>query len=193
MTSDIAPGFLISAPTMVDPNFAHTVVLMAEHNENGAIGFIVNRRAPVNLRSLLEGVDEELAEALPDHMAEDAVYIGGPVQRHVAWVIYEIQSEDPPDESSLIVSEKIAIGASLTLLKELTTGERSGRFCVVLGYSGWGGEQLENEITSGSWLPLAFSERFVFEVSAGARWEEAIRELGLIPGGFFMGGGGAQA
>lgn len=194
MDTGLAPGFLIAAPGLVDPHFARTVVLMAEHTSEGAVGFIVNRPTEITLEELLRGVDEGLAEAVEGReVASMRVLIGGPVQRHVAWVLYRRERGEPVDEGAVTVGEHLVLGASMELLRSLVQGERQGPFHVLLGYSGWGNQQLEGEIATGSWLPMGLEGDLTFEVPMPSRWDEAVRRLGLVPGGFMMGGPGAQA
>lgn len=194
MTSEIAPGLLIAAPNMRDPNFARSVVLMAEHGEDGAIGFIVNKPTPLTLGTLLHGVDEDLAREVEDsELAARLIHIGGPVQRHIAWVLYRRDDDEVLDEGSITIGDELVVGASMDTLRAFVTGERNGPFQVLLGYSGWGEQQLEGEITRGSWLPLELGDDLAFGVPAEDCWEEAVKRLGLIPGGFMMGGGGALA
>lgn len=194
MSSALAPGYLIAAPSLKDPNFARAVVLMAEHSETGAVGFIINRPVSLELGMLLTSVDEDLVdEAERTGCSHQRVMVGGPVRHNVAWVLYRAQEEEVLDEGSIRVGERLVVGASIDVLRAFVRGERPGPFYVLLGYSGWGEAQLEEEIASGAWLPLELAEELAFDVPREDCWEEAIRRLGLTPGGFFMTGGGAMA
>ncbi len=178
--SSLAPGFLIASPPLGDPNFDRTVVLLAIHNEEGALGFIVNRAAPLSLGELL-------AHAGYDHGLEDGskVWLGGPVQPQSGWVV--------SDDASLEAEGVIAVGARLrvsssrsafdALAQDLVApGDGGARRLVVLGYSGWGPSQLESEIARGAWLPTPLDERILFECAAEERWERAFAMMGLTPG-----------
>lgn len=192
--TELSPGLLISAPNMADSNFAQSVVLMAEHDEEGAIGFVLNKPTPIRLGILLEGVDEDLAEAAHlSGLGDRPVFIGGPVQRHVAWVLYIRDKDEDLDEGSIEVGDTLVIGASIDTLRAFVTGQRTGPFHVLLGYAGWGEKQLEEEISQGSWLPLELGADFAFDVPPEERWEEAVRRLGVTPGAFLMGVPGAKA
>ena len=194
MPSELAPGFLIAAPNMSDPHFARSVVLMAEHNAEGAIGFIVNRPTPLTLSVLLQSVDKDLALIARDKgIGEQPILLGGPVQRHIAWVLYQRNLGDDLDEGSIGVGPLLAVGASMDVLRAFIEGDKTGPFHVLLGYSGWGEQQLEGEITRGSWLPLDLGDDLAFEIETDDCWDEAVKRLGLIPGGFMMGGSGAMA
>jgi len=192
--TQLAPGFLVASPKLEDPNFARSLVLMAEHGKDGAVGFIVNRPTQMPLAVLLRGVDRELAEVVAEgDFGEMKVLIGGPVQRHIAWVLYHRRPGEELLEGTIAVGERLVLGASMDVLRQLVRGERSGPFHVLLGYSGWGTFQLEGEIAHGSWLPLELEDDLTFGVPAIRRWEVAVERLGLTPGGFMMGGPGAMA
>jgi len=179
---------------MADPHFSRSVVLMAEHNNEGAIGFILNRPTPLTLEGLLQSVDKELADiAMDKGLGDRPVLLGGPVQRHIAWVLYQREQDDELDEGSIGVGSQLVVGASLDVLRAFVSGEKPGPFHVLLGYSGWGGQQLEGEITQGSWLPLELGDDLAFETEIEECWDEAVKRLGLVPGGFMMGGPGAKA
>lgn len=194
LSSQLAPGYLIAAPNMQDPNFSKTVVLMAEHNEEGAVGFILNRETPLSLGFFLHGVDDELAEiAEASGCGDHPVLIGGPVQNNVAWVLYPYRDGQELEEGSMRVGDQLVLGASMDTLRAFVSGERPGPFHVLLGYAGWGEQQLEEEISQGAWLPLSLGEDLAFSYSSEECWEEAVVRLGLIPGGFMMGGPGAKA
>ncbi len=194
MPSELAPGFLIAAPNMDDPNFSKSVILMAEHNDDGAIGFIVNKPTPLTLGVLLFGVDEDLADmAAQNGLGGLPVLLGGPVQRHIAWVLYKRQEDEILDEGSISVGDVLTLGASMDTLRAFISRQRTGPFQVILGYSGWGEQQLEGEITRGSWLPLDLENTLAFDTPVESCWDEAVKLLGLTPGGFMMGGPGALA
>jgi putative transcriptional regulator len=191
----LAPGFLVAAPALQDPNFAGSLVLMAEHHAEGALGFVVNRSGPVKVADVLASVDEELrAAAERAGRAEGAVLVGGPVQPERLWILYRPGHVAPDAEGAVPVTDGIALGGSRELLDALVRAPGDGDpFLLLLGYSGWGPLQLEREIGAGAWIPLEAHRDLVFDVPLEKRWEGAVRRLGLEPGGFLVGGGGASA
>lgn len=189
----LAPGYLVSAPSMQDPNFAGSLVLMAGHRQAGALGFVVNRPAPISAGDLLDGVDARLAGlAREAGVADRPVLLGGPVGREQLWLLYRSDAV-PSDEEGIRVGRRLAVGSSLPLLEALLRAAAPGPFLLMLGYAGWAPLQLENEIAQGAWVPLAFSEDLALEVPFEERWPQAVRRLGLEPGEFQVGGGGAMA
>ena len=183
MADSLAPGLLIASPPLGDPNFDRTVVLLALHNEDGALGFVVNRAAPLTLGELLvhAGYGDERPDPTP-------VWVGGPVQPQSAWVLVD----DPnvgPEEGILEVGERLRISSSRSHFDRLAEdaaarepGEPDGaRRMVMLGYSGWAPQQLEDEIARGAWLPVELDESILFDVAPEDRWERAYALLGLTP------------
>ena len=92
-----------------------------------------------------------------------------------------------------MVAGALAVGRSRELLAALVRAPAPGPFLLLLGHAGWGPLQVEHEVGAGGWIPLPFLESLVFDVPLEARWDEAVKQLGLTPGGFSVGGGGAQA
>jgi putative transcriptional regulator len=188
----LAPGFLVAAPALADPNFAGSLVLMAEHHGEGALGFVVNRPAPITVAEVLGGLDEGLRrDAESAGRAGGAVLVGGPVQPERLWILSRrVTGADLP--GAVAVGEELALGGSRDLLESLV--RRPGDpFVLLLGYAGWAPMQAENEIAAGAWVPMPLASDLVFEVPLEKRWTEAVRRLGLDPGEFLVGGGGARA
>ncbi len=193
--SGLAPGFLVAAPALSDPNFASSLVLMAEHHGEGALGFVVNRPAPITVADVLGGVDADLrraAEAVG--RAEGQVLVGGPVQPERLWIIFRPGrgTESGQEGSAVKVGDGLALGGSRELLESLVRAP-GGPFLLLLGYAGWAPMQVEKEIAAGGWVPMPLAADLVFDVPLEKRWETAVRRLGLDPGEFLVGGGGAQA
>jgi putative transcriptional regulator len=189
----LAPGFLVASPTLADPNFDGSLVLMAEHHGEGALGFVVNRPGPIAVADVLRGLDGDLAAlAASAGRQEGHVLVGGPVSPERLWILHR-PGLVPAEEGSVRVGEGLALGGSKELLEALIRHPGSGPFLLLLGYAGWAPMQVEREVAAGAWLPLDLHEDLVFGVPLEERWEVAVRRLGLEPGGFMVGGGGAQA
>ena len=186
--SKIAPGFLVAAPVLRDPNFAGTVVLMVDHNEEGALGFVVNRPASASLGDVLDylGMGEE------DASSEVPVMVGGPVSPHTGWVVFESPPELETGGDVLVVTPGLAVSASKRVLREAAQCELDGRSMLVQGYAGWGPGQLEGELREGVWIPVDLDERVLFDTEPGGRWSAALAVLGIHPGSI-AGGSVAEA
>jgi putative transcriptional regulator len=185
--SSLAPGLLIAAPPLGDPNFDRTVVLLAVHGDQGAMGFVVNRQAPMRLGELLV-----LAGYGDAGVTDDSpVYFGGPVQPSSGWIV----SLDPTlaaDAGGVIaVGDRVRVTFSKEAFDDLVhdveqrpPGEADPRRrMVMLGYSGWAPGQLEGEIAAGAWLPVPLDEEVLFEVALADKWERSYALLGLSPAG----------
>lgn len=182
--TSLAPGFLIASPPLGDPNFDRTVVLLAVHGESGALGFVVNRHAPLTVGELLAfagyTADKKVA---PAH-----VFVGGPVQPSSGWILgVDLEVESPAE--MIRVGDRLQITSSKEAFDALAkdTLERGPsapdpkKRLVLLGYSGWAPGQLEGEIAAGAWLPVPLDEGIVFDVELEKRWERAYALLGLTP------------
>ena len=192
-SGSLAPGYLVAAPALADPNFDGSLVLMAEHGPQGALGFVVNRQAPVSAAEVLAAVDGALSQAVR-HAGRDrgTVLLGGPVRTEQLWVLCR-RSTVPAGQDFLAVGGDLALGGSREILESAATAAGKSPFLLFLGYSGWGPLQVEHEVVAGAWVPLPFQEDLLLEVPLDARYDEAVRRLGLTPGGFTVGGGGARA
>jgi putative transcriptional regulator len=191
--STLAPGFLVASPSLSDPNFAGSLVLMAEHHPEGALGFVVNRAGPITVADVLDGLDGGLRSAAEARGRADApVLVGGPVQPERLWILFQ-PGPQAPEEGAVTVGAGVALGGSRELLEALVRAESPGPFTLLLGYAGWAPLQLEHEVAAGAWVPMELHRDLVFEVPLEQRWESAVRRLGLDPSGFLVGGGGASA
>lgn len=190
--SGLAPGFLVASPALQDPNFRGSLVLMAEHSAEGSFGLVINRPSPLSVRELLTTVSEELGDAAAKAGRDGGqVLFGGPVDPERLWILHR-PGEAPHEEDGERLGPGVALGGSRALLERLASAADAGPFFLVLGYAGWGPLQLESEVTHGSWIPLALEHDLALELPLEARWDAAVRRLGLEPAGF-MSGGGAMA
>jgi len=181
-TTQLAPGFLVAAPSLLDPNFRRAVVLLVHHRAEGSLGFIVNRPADASLSAMLERIG---LTAPPTRGDESAVLVGGPVAPQTGWVVFEPSALTADADDVVQVSERLAVSASRELLERLVTTEQppmaERRLLLVLGYAGWGPGQLDDELTQGAWIPVDFDARIVFETPYEERWATALRSLGIDP------------
>ena len=143
----IAPGFLIAAPMLQDPNFDRTVVLMCVHNEEGAMGLVINRPAPLSLRDIVL----QMGMTCTAEVSQNAM-VGGPVALDSGLLLYEAEPDQVRDDE-LRVTERLCLCPNRELLSEIGMGRGPTRFHMFLGHSGWGPGQLEQEIAQGPGSP----------------------------------------
>jgi len=177
MSSELAPGLLVAAPMLLDPNFRRTVVLLVDHSPEGSLGFVINRPAEVRLPGMLDALGLQRADSNPP---DAPVLIGGPVAPDTGWIVFD-SADRSFGEEVVRVSDRLAVSASRELLEQTVHGRGPDRMMLVLGYAGWGPEQLDAEIAQGAWIPVDLSEQIVFDTPYEERWASALRSLGIDP------------
>jgi putative transcriptional regulator len=165
---------LIAMPSLADPNFSHTVTLICEHSEQGALGIVLNR--PLDMR--LGDVLEQLSLASEDPQVTGlAVLRGGPVQPDRGFVIH--RPDQRSWDSTLEVSDAVHITTSRDILEAMARGEGPSQASMALGYAGWDAGQLEEEVRQNSWLTAPCDDSIVFTIPFEQRWNAAARLLGV--------------
>jgi putative transcriptional regulator len=173
----LAPGFLVAAPPLGDPNFDRSVVLLAAHGPDGAFGWVINGRELMTMGELLVRAQiRETAADIPGH-----VRVGGPVSTDQVWVIYRPDERFEGLEGELKLGNGIAASASRRLLELVAEGSVPSSLLAVAGYAGWAPLQLEAEIRRGSWLPTDLAPELVFDVPAERLWHAAYERIGTTP------------
>ena len=172
----LAPSLLLAMPQLDDPNFNRAVVLLCRHNDEGALGFIVNRPVHVTAKELL-ALDPPLTTDTPL-----SVWEGGPVSQERGWLLFR---EEPADGGNLEVCSGLYMSSSPTVLRRILDGDprdcQPDRSRLFLGYSGWGPAQLDQELAAAAWLNAPLDLEMVFTTPADELWERAIRSLGVEP------------
>jgi putative transcriptional regulator len=165
--------FLIAMPSMVDPNFSRTLTYICEHNDQGALGLVVNRPIDMTLQALFERLSLSLRDS--EH-SDTPIYFGGPVQTDRGFVLHEPAGDW---QSTLRVGEAIGLTTSKDILEAVGRGEGPRRMLVTLGYAGWSPGQLEHELGQNAWLTVAARDGILFETPADERLQAAMELLGL--------------
>jgi putative transcriptional regulator len=168
----LAPGFLIAMPQLGDPSFHRSVVLMIEHNENGAMGLVLNKSASLTLREVAAGQSLKVAH---EHET-GGVYLGGPVEPQRGFVLHD----QPAIREKLEVIPGLYLSVTLDALQPLLQ-DRQARLRFCLGYAGWGPKQLEKELTVGSWLFTEAAPALVLGGVPDQLWDTSVRGMGLDP------------
>lgn len=194
--------FLIAMPSLGDDYFNKTVTYICEHNDDGAMGLIINMPVNITLHDLLKQIEENDKEELSDkstvhkeekklaqeeapiavennllkHSLEQLVLSGGPISQNRGFVLHLTQSGW---KSSLALSDDIMITTSKDILMSLGTEKAPEQFMVTLGYAGWGPGQLEAELQSNSWLTIDADSDILFNTPIEQRWQKATEKLGV--------------
>ena len=166
--------FLIAMPAMADPYFTRTLTYICEHNEQGALGVVVNRPIDMNLRALFERLSLPLGD---DSVGEAPIYFGGPVQTDRGFVLHEPAGSW---QSTLKVRDGVGLTTSKDILEAVGRGAGPKRLLVTLGYAGWSAGQLEHELGQNAWLTVeAKGDAILFDLPAEERLAAALGLLGV--------------
>ena len=165
-------------PHMQDPFFSSSVIFICEHNNDGAMGLIINKKfKEPNLNDLFEQLyigDDAIRSLVPD------IHFGGPIMLERGIVLHGAEFNS---EGTISISEEFSMTSQKTVLKELKS-RGSTPYKLMLGHTGWGAEQLEREIENGDWLMQSTTLDFVFNLSTDQMWRHAAGSLGLDLGSF---------
>jgi putative transcriptional regulator len=175
---------LLAMPTMSDPRFHKAVIYMCAHSADGAMGIVVNQRAPnITFPKLLEqldilpgGADQESIRIPVEKMA---VHTGGPVETGRGFVLHT--TDYFAADSTLSIDDSIALTATIDILRAIATGSGPTRSLLALGYAGWAPGQLEREIQSNGWLICPSDTDIIFDAAIESKYERAMAKLGIHP------------
>jgi len=167
--------FVVAMPALADPNFFQTVTCISEHNDQGALGVIVNR-----LHALLSANDifTELQLDVTVDAEQIPVHIGGPVHMDEVFILH---GQPFGWQGCLPISENLAISNTVDILAAIARKEGPQDFLIALGCAGWGPGQLEGELLENAWLTGAASCDIIFKTDISMRWEHALRQMGVDP------------
>lgn len=165
--------FLIALPNLREGIFAHSITFICEHDENGAMGIIVNRPLDMQVDEILEQLEFDE----PIYRNNDPVYAGGPVHTDRGFVLHLRGSRDW--DASIPVSNDIALTTSLDILDAIARNCGPAHALVALGYAGWESGQLEQELQNNAWLTLPADYQVIFGVPPEQRVDAALAKLGI--------------
>jgi len=180
MTSVLAPGLLLSAPPLSDPNFERSVVLLSAHGPDGAFGWVLNGKQSMSFSELL--VRARIVEAAP--ALPGVVRVGGPVSPEQVWLIYPSGALPADLEGQMEVAPGIWASASRKVLEAIANSSVPRSLITLMGYAGWAPWQLENEIKVGAWLPTDVNAEIVFDTPPAELWARAYQRVGASPMSF---------
>ncbi len=170
---NLTDHFLIAMPAMADPRFAHTLTYICEHNKDGALGIVINKPIDMTLEALFAQIDVRLADAA---LRIAPVHFGGPVQVDRGFVLHRPLGNW---QSTLAISDDMGLTTSKDVLEAVGRGEGPTDVFVSLGYAGWEGGQLEQELAQNAWLTVAADADVVFDLPADRRLSAALQLLGI--------------
>lgn len=180
--SGLAGKFLIATPQMGDPRFARAVVYLCNHDEDGAMGIIINKTKHLPLSQMLGhiGIEGDV------RVADTAVLSGGPVDTNRGFVLHS------PDFSnlgnSLHLSDTLVMTSSKDVLESLVADNAPSKAVLAVGYSGWSDGQLASELQANAWLVVDGDEALIFDTDMESKWSRALSSAGISPNKLSTGG-----
>ena len=174
---------LIAMPSMGDPRFSRSVIYVCAHSSEGAMGIIINQRAPnISFAELLEQlkiVPTEDRISLPSAMNAMDVHLGGPVETGRGFVLHS--ADYFKADSTLPINDSVCLTATIDILRDIAKGSGPTQALLALGYAGWAPGQLEDEIQSNGWLNCPANPELVFDSAVDRKYNRALDSLGVDP------------
>ena len=160
-------------PALDDPNFFRSVTLVCQHDQDGAMGLVVNLPSDFSLGEMLAQMQLPTTDLV---LASQDVLAGGPVQPDRGFVLHDDVRDWP---STLRLANGLAVTTSREILESMARGDGPARQLVALGYAGWEAGQLEAELADNAWLNCPFDPEIVFGMACDQRLEAAAASLGV--------------
>ncbi|MHA1572420.1 MAG: YqgE/AlgH family protein [Alphaproteobacteria bacterium] len=174
---------LIAMPAMGDPRFSRSVIYLCAHSYEGAMGIIINQRAPnISFTELLEQLNIVPSEdriALPSSLSAMEVHLGGPVETGRGFVLHS--ADYFTAESTLPIDESVCLTATIDILRDIAKGSGPNKALLALGYAGWAPGQLEDEIQANGWLNCPGDPELIFDPELDHKYARAFGSLGIDP------------
>ena len=167
---------LIAMPQLGDPHFQQSVTWLFEHNEDGAMGVIINRPIDVGMDELLEQLG---IGTLHGDAGKHAVLYGGPVQANRGFVLHRTSERLPRWDHGVQFSNGVTLTTSRDVLESIAAGTGPDASIITLGYAGWGPGQLERELGENAWLAAPADLDILFDIPFAERWSAAAKRIGV--------------
>lgn len=168
--------FLIAMPQQGDQLFSEALIYLCEHDENGAMGLIVNKPLPVEFSSLLSQLQIETSSSAFEQLQHQTVFFGGPCQNNHGFILHNGDTHWP---SSMQVNDELVLTSSKDILSDIAVMKGPEKFLLAIGYSGWSPGQLENEMAHNVWLNVNADSELIFSLAPEHRWHHAAMSIGV--------------
>lgn len=172
-TTSLKNQLLIAMPNMADPNFSQTITYICDHSEEGAMGVVVNRPLTIDGHDLFEHLE---IQDISESSREFPIYAGGPVQTERGFVLH---NEGKVWKNSVELEDGIWLTTSKDILEDIAHDQGPEKFLIALGYAGWGGNQLDQELADNAWLTVKATSTLIFDTPADQRWHASAQALGV--------------
>ncbi|HIP76001.1 MAG TPA: YqgE/AlgH family protein [Psychromonas hadalis] len=171
--------FLIAMPTLTDPYFKKSVVYLCEHDDQGAMGFIINYPVKLTVQELLQNIDS--IEHQPEPPLLNNVFLGGPLELEHGFILHSPLSDQTLNDRSKLLNDQLMMSNANSVLTSLGTANEPDKYMVTLGYASWDAGQLESEMLENHWLTVDFEDELLFETPIEDRWQASLNRLGVDP------------
>ncbi len=177
MTTDLTGKLLIAMPSIGDPRFARSIILVCAHNEDYSMGIVLNK--PIDDLSVPDLLDQ-LDIPLETDLVGDPVLNGGPVGTERGFVLHtdDVQCE----EATLPILDDLCLTATREILHVIASGQQPRQWLLALGYSGWGPGQLEIELRENAWIVGRPDPSLLFANDHETKWNRALNAIGVPSG-----------
>lgn len=170
-------NLLIAMPGIKNPIFKKTVIYICEHNQEGAMGIIINKPLKkLKIENILQKLNINSSHCLCGPKIRDSVMMGGPQAQERGFILH---SSNKPFYSSIRISEKIVITTSRDILESISILEEPMNILVALGYCTWDKNQLEQELLNNFWLIASANQTILFKTPMKKRWSQASKIIGI--------------
>lgn len=173
LPTSLADHLLVALPSLTDPTFARTVSLICQHDENGAMGVLVNQPSEYTLGDVLAQMEIQTDDLV---LRDQVVLNGGPVHPERGFVLHD---GGPRWDSTLAITDKLFLTTSRDILEDMARGAGPDNAIVALGCAGWGTGQLEHELTENDWLTAPADAQLLFSEPLESRWQAAAGRIGV--------------
>jgi len=158
-------------PHMDDPIFSKSLIYVCQHDNNGAMGIIINK--PM----ISENASEIIQQTGLNHLnPKPEIYFGGPVNVEMGILLHDTSYKIDGTQS---ISNSISLTSNNKIVSDIKQGGGPKTYCFSFGYAGWSKGQIENEIESGDWLLMPSDDKFIFSVPNQQKWKKAASQFGI--------------
>ncbi len=171
--NNLVDQYLLATPSIQDPLFASSVVYMCEHNQQGSMGVVINHLSDQTLKNIFSQLDIDCENPI---IIDQPVYIGGPVKLQQGFVLHDANSSW---DKTIAIGNNTKLTSSRDILEAIAQSKGPHQYLVLLGFSGWSGGQLEQELQDNSWLTARAHPDITFSEQTDQKWQMAFDTLGF--------------
>ncbi len=174
-TNYLKGQYLIASPGMQDTNFAHSVIYVCAHTEQGAMGVIINN--PLKTMTFID-VLQQLCIMPKNTSPTFNIFLGGPVETSRGIILH---SSEYKSENTLDITETMKLTSTIDIIKDINTNQGPENFLFALGFASWTAGQLENELKRNTWINLKTDDDLIFTSNNENKWTVALEKLSIDP------------